>query len=142
MSDAADNPGTVPDQSPPIPADATIILPVRNTLLFGVIEHDILPPAIECPLRDQKRSYSDQVATHRPRSRDHVVQAAARIIGDRAIEDQAMIVHPRDAFARHFAQKCFDRGSIGCRSSREPGTLDDTGWLQPDLFIWMKGAQG
>src|SRR4030081_1819883 len=35
MSDAANNPGTVPDQSrPPIPADATIILPVRNTLLF------------------------------------------------------------------------------------------------------------
>src|ERR1700724_4258386 len=35
MSDAADNPGTVPDQShPSIPADATIILPVRNTLLF------------------------------------------------------------------------------------------------------------
>src|SRR2546430_11085289 len=35
MSDAADNPGTVPDQShPPIPADATIILPVRNMLLF------------------------------------------------------------------------------------------------------------
>jgi hypothetical protein len=31
------------------------------------------------------------------------------IIGDRAIEDQAMIVHPRDAFARHFAKKCFDR---------------------------------
>src|SRR5712672_1327885 len=35
MSDAANNPGTVPDQShPSIPADATIILPVRNTLLF------------------------------------------------------------------------------------------------------------
>src|SRR5712672_3585955 len=35
MSDAANNPGTVPDRShPPIPADATIILPVRNTLLF------------------------------------------------------------------------------------------------------------
>src|SRR5882672_6882400 len=35
MSDAANNPGTVPDRShPSIPADATIILPVRNTLLF------------------------------------------------------------------------------------------------------------
>ena len=35
MSDAANNPGTVPDQShPSIPPDATIILPVRNTLLF------------------------------------------------------------------------------------------------------------
>src|SRR5712672_2915317 len=35
MSDAANNLGTVPDQShPSIPADATIILPVRNTLLF------------------------------------------------------------------------------------------------------------
>src|SRR5712672_3572283 len=35
MSDAANNPGTVPDQShPSIPADATIILPIRNTLLF------------------------------------------------------------------------------------------------------------
>src|SRR5712675_855108 len=35
MSDAANNPGTVPDQShPSIPADATIILPVQNTLLF------------------------------------------------------------------------------------------------------------
>src|SRR5258706_439779 len=35
MSDAANHPGTVPDQShPSIPADATIILPVRSTLLF------------------------------------------------------------------------------------------------------------
>lgn len=48
MSDAADNPGTVPDQShPPIPSDATIILPVRNTLLFPgmVLPLTIGPPA-------------------------------------------------------------------------------------------------
>src|SRR3981189_3088673 len=90
-----------------IPLDTPLSRLATADPAIGVIEHDILPPAIECPLRDQKRSYSDQVATHRPRSRDHVVQAAARIIGDRAIEDQAMIVHPRDAFARHFAQKCF-----------------------------------
>src|SRR3981189_75596 len=43
MSDAANNPGSVPDQShPSIPADATIILPVRNTLLF---------PGMVLPLR-------------------------------------------------------------------------------------------
>jgi hypothetical protein len=24
----------------------------------------------------------------------------------------------------------------------KPGTLDDTGWLQPSHFIWMKSAQG
>jgi hypothetical protein len=26
--------------------------------------------------------------------------------------------------------------------SLKPGTLDDTSWLRPDLFIWMKSAQG
>jgi hypothetical protein len=26
--------------------------------------------------------------------------------------------------------------------SIKPGTLDDTRWLRPDLFIWMKSAQG
>jgi hypothetical protein len=26
--------------------------------------------------------------------------------------------------------------------SIKPGTLDDTSWLRPDLFIWMKRAQG
>jgi hypothetical protein len=26
--------------------------------------------------------------------------------------------------------------------SIKPGTLDDTSWLRPDLFIWMKSAQG
>jgi hypothetical protein len=25
--------------------------------------------------------------------------------------------------------------------SLKPGTLDDTSWLRPDLFIWMKRAQ-
>ena len=24
----------------------------------------------------------------------------------------------------------------------KPGTLDDTRWLRPELFIWMKSAQG
>ena len=24
----------------------------------------------------------------------------------------------------------------------KPGTLDDTGWLRPDSFTWMKSAQG
>jgi hypothetical protein len=24
----------------------------------------------------------------------------------------------------------------------KPGTLDDTSWLRPDTFIWMKSAQG
>jgi hypothetical protein len=24
----------------------------------------------------------------------------------------------------------------------KPGTLDDTSWLRPDHFIWMKSAQG
>ena len=24
----------------------------------------------------------------------------------------------------------------------KPGTLDDTGWLRPSDFIWMKSAQG
>ena len=24
----------------------------------------------------------------------------------------------------------------------KPGTLDDTHWLRPELFIWMKSAQG
>ena len=24
----------------------------------------------------------------------------------------------------------------------KPGTLDDTGWLRPSSFIWMKSAQG
>src|ERR1700738_2533305 len=47
MSDAADNPGTLPDQShPPIPADATIILPVRNMLLFPGL---VLPLTIGRP---------------------------------------------------------------------------------------------
>jgi hypothetical protein len=27
-------------------------------------------------------------------------------------------------------------------ASIKPGTLDDTRWLRPDLFIWMKSAQG
>jgi hypothetical protein len=31
------------------------------------------------------------------------------IIGDRAIEDQAMIEHPRDALRPALRQKCFDR---------------------------------
>jgi hypothetical protein len=26
--------------------------------------------------------------------------------------------------------------------SLKPGTLDDTGWLRPSIFIWMKSAQG
>jgi hypothetical protein len=26
--------------------------------------------------------------------------------------------------------------------SLKPGTLDDTSWLRPELFIWMKNAQG
>jgi hypothetical protein len=26
--------------------------------------------------------------------------------------------------------------------SLKPGTLDDTSWLRPDAFIWMKSAQG
>jgi hypothetical protein len=26
--------------------------------------------------------------------------------------------------------------------SLKPGTLDDTSWLRPELFIWMKSAQG
>jgi hypothetical protein len=26
--------------------------------------------------------------------------------------------------------------------SIKPGTLDDTRWLRPELFIWMKSAQG
>ena len=26
--------------------------------------------------------------------------------------------------------------------SLKPGTLDDTSWLRPDRFIWMKSAQG
>jgi hypothetical protein len=26
--------------------------------------------------------------------------------------------------------------------SIKPGTLDDTSWLRPELFIWMKSAQG
>ena len=26
--------------------------------------------------------------------------------------------------------------------SPKPGTLDDTRWLRPDHFIWMKSAQG
>jgi hypothetical protein len=26
--------------------------------------------------------------------------------------------------------------------SLKPGTLDDTSWLRPDLFSWMKSAQG
>src|SRR3982074_3113532 len=26
--------------------------------------------------------------------------------------------------------------------SLKPGTLDDTSWLQPGYFIWMKSAQG
>ncbi len=26
--------------------------------------------------------------------------------------------------------------------SLKPGTLDDTSWLRPDTFIWMKSAQG
>jgi hypothetical protein len=26
--------------------------------------------------------------------------------------------------------------------SLKPGTLDDTRWLRPELFIWMKSAQG
>jgi hypothetical protein len=64
------------------------------------------------------------------------------IIGDRAIEDQAMIEHPRDALRPALRQKMFRSEAIECRSSREPGTLDETGWLQPDLLIWMKSAQG
>lgn len=24
----------------------------------------------------------------------------------------------------------------------KPGTLDDTGWVRPDYFVWMKSAQG
>jgi hypothetical protein len=24
----------------------------------------------------------------------------------------------------------------------KPGTLDDTSWLEPGYFIWMKSAQG
>jgi len=24
----------------------------------------------------------------------------------------------------------------------KPGTLDDTGWLRPKTFVWMKSAQG
>jgi hypothetical protein len=24
----------------------------------------------------------------------------------------------------------------------KPGTLDDTSWLHPDYFVWMKSAQG
>ena len=24
----------------------------------------------------------------------------------------------------------------------KPGTLDDTSWLQPEYFVWMKSAQG
>jgi hypothetical protein len=27
-------------------------------------------------------------------------------------------------------------------ASIKPGTLDDTRWLRPELFIWMKSAQG
>jgi hypothetical protein len=27
-------------------------------------------------------------------------------------------------------------------ASIKPGTLDDTRWLRPDLFIWMKSTQG
>ena len=27
-------------------------------------------------------------------------------------------------------------------ASIKPGTLDDTRWLRPELFIWMKRAQG
>src|ERR1700733_1086929 len=27
-------------------------------------------------------------------------------------------------------------------ASIKPGTLDDTRWLRPDIFIWMKSAQG
>jgi ATP-dependent Lon protease len=47
MSDAANNPGMAPDQShPPIPSDATIILPVRNTLLFP---GTVLPLTIDRP---------------------------------------------------------------------------------------------
>jgi hypothetical protein len=26
--------------------------------------------------------------------------------------------------------------------SLKPGTLDDTRWLRPELFIWMRSAQG
>jgi hypothetical protein len=26
--------------------------------------------------------------------------------------------------------------------SIKPGTLDDTSWLRPELFLWMKSAQG
>jgi hypothetical protein len=26
--------------------------------------------------------------------------------------------------------------------SLKPGTLDDTSWLRPSSFIWMKSAQG
>lgn len=33
-------------------------------------------------------------------------------------------------------------GSAPDVASIKPGTLDDTSWLRPDTFIWMKSAQG
>jgi hypothetical protein len=36
----------------------------------------------------------------------------------------------------HVLQSAPDVASI------KPGTLDDTRWLRPDLFIWMKSTQG